>query len=834
MKTTKQILLACLCLVSLNLQAMEWTLQKSDLVKADAAAVSQPGFSTEGWIPALVPGTVARAYVAAGLLEDIRYDDNLTRIDDAFYNADFWYRTTFGTPALEAGDRLVLNFDGINWKADVYLNGQAVGTINGSFIRSHFDVTDLVKAGGQNALAVKIHHNEHYGDVKIPTLEVNVPNGGILGQDNPTFHASIGWDWIPTVPGRNIGIWNDVTLTVAKGGLVIGDAFLDTRLPGVEPRHPEGLESAEIKPIITVYNYGGEEKKGEVLIDFGGKKVSYKVAVVPGKSDLSLASFLLEQPKLWWPVGYGDPYLYDVGITLNIDGKCLAEKQLKCGVRQMDYTLENSALQLFINGRRFIAHGGNWGFSEVNLDYTARDYDIALAYHRDMNLNMVRNWVGQVGDEEFYEACDRYGVMIWQDFWLANPYDGPDPQDESMFLENARDLLYKARPHAAVALYCGRNEGNPPMFLGFGLNMLVCELCPGSLYIPHSSDYNVSGGGPYRAQSPREYYTMWFGQNKFHSERGMPTVPSYESMCRMFRPEHRWPQNDVWAMHNFTLKGAQFGSSYNEAIEKGLGSPESLKEYADRAQWINYNGYRAIFESRSSSRNGVLLWMSHPAWPCLVFQTYDYYFDVNGAYFGSKKACQPLHISWNPVTGMVEVVNESAGNLQGLTAQAAVVNLDGQVVWTGSAALDSREDSTVEAFRLDAPDDKLSEVYFVKLCLKEGDKLLADNFYWEGREEGNWTALQGLEKLKLQTQEETLLDGALKVTVKNPSALPALMIRLNLVNGKTKEQILPAFYEDNYFSLLGGEEKTVTVRFRAEEQLKDRKFKPTVTIEQIR
>ncbi len=834
MKTIKQILLACLCLVSPTLQAMEWTLQKSDLVKADAVAISQPGFSTEGWIPAPVPGTVARAYEAAGLLEDIRYDDNLTRIDDAFYNADFWYRTTFDTPALDPGDRLVLNFDGINWKADIYLNGQVVGTINGSFIRSHFDVTDLVKADGQNALAVKIHHNQHYGDVKIPTLEVDVPNGGILGQDNPTFHASIGWDWIPTVPGRNIGIWNDVTLTVAKGGLVIGDAFFDTRLPGVEPRHPEGLGLAEMTPVITVYNYGKQVREGELAISFGEKHISYKVAVAPGRSDLSPAPFQLEQPRLWWPTGYGEPYLYDVHIALTVDGKCLAQKQLKCGVRQMDYTLESSALQLFINGRRFIAHGGNWGFSEVNLDYTARDYDIALAYHRDMNLNMVRNWVGQVGDEAFYEACDRYGIMIWQDFWLANPYDGPNPQDESMFLENARDLLYKVRPHAAVALYCGRNEGNPPMSLGFGLNMLVSELCPGSLYIPHSSDYSVSGGGPYRALAPREYYTMWFGQNKFHSERGMPTVPSYESMCRMFRPEHRWPQNDVWAMHNFTLKGAQFGSSYNQAIERGLGLPESLKAYADRAQWINYNGYRAIFESRSSSRNGVLLWMSHPAWPCLVFQTYDYYFDVNGAYFGSKKACQPLHISWNPVTGMVEVVNESAGNLRGLTASAALVNLDGTVVWTGSATLDSREDSTVEAFRLELYPEELSEVYFVKLCLKEGDKLLADNFYWEGREEGVWTALQGLEKPKLQTQVETLPGGALSVTVKNPSARPALMIRLNLVNAKTQEQILPAFYEDNYFSLLGGEEKTVEVRFRTEEQPTDRKFRPTVTVEQIR
>lgn len=828
-KFLKAVLWVALLAVSEGVLAWDWTVQRSNEVSEQGEVVSQTGFVANGWLKAPVPGTVARAWQEAGKLEDIRYDDNLTRIDDEWFNADFWYRTEFEAPAVQAGERLILNFDGINWKADVFLNGQTVGHIDGAFIRSHFDVTKQAKAGGRNALAVLIHHNDNYGKVKIPSLEQDVPNGGVLGEDNPTFHASIGWDWIPTVPGRNIGIWNDVTLTVARGGITIGDAFFDTLLPGVQPRR-SNVTKAEIRPSITLYNYNSVAQDAELLISFGDKQVVRKVTIQPGQHDYELEQFQIDQPRLWWPVGYGEPYLYDVKVEV----KGLAEKQLKCGIRQLDYTIEQSGVQIYINGRRFIAHGGNWGFSEINLDYTARDYDIALRYHRDMHLNMVRNWVGQVGDDEFYEACDRYGIMIWQDFWLANPWDGPNPKNEQMFLDNGRDMVHKARQHPSVALYCGRNEGNPPYGLNLKLDKMVTDLCPNSLYLTHSADYNVSGGGPYRYLSPCDFYAIEKGQKKFHSERGMPTVMSYESMCRMLRPEHRWPQNDVWAMHNFTLKGAQRGATYNAAIEKGFGPSQSLKEYSDRAQWLNYQGYRAIFESRSNYRNGLLLWMSHPAWPCLVFQTYDYYYDVNGAFFGSKKACQPLHISWNPLRQTIEVVNESAGDKTGLTAEVCVVNMDGSVVWETSRQIDICEDQTVEVCPLTFDTDKLSEVYFVKLRLMQGDHLLADNFYWEGREEGRWQALLSMPKPKLETRIEPQANGSLRVTVKNPSSIPALMIRLNLINQKTKEQILPAFYDDNYFSLLGGEEKTVAVSWLTEEHPADKKFRPTVTVEQIR
>ena len=784
------------------------------------------------WIAAPVPGTVALAYTQAGLIEDITYDDNLTRIDDAYFNSDFWYRTKLDVPALASDESLILNFDGINWKAEIYLNEQYVGRIDGAFIRSHFDITKFLRSS-DNVLDVKIIRNENYGDVKVPLLNKPVPNGGVLGSDNPTFHASIGWDWIPTMPGRNIGIWNDVTLTVAKRGITIGDTFFDTTLPGTLPRQLVA-DKAKIAPIITMNNYSDRAVAGTMRIDFGGKVVEQKATIAPGVNDMDLEAFFIDNPQLWWPVGYGEPHLYDVTVTFSADGKELCKKTTQCGIRQMQYAIEESAIQMFINGKRFIAHGGNWGFSELNLHYTARDYEIAIAYHADQHFNCIRNWVGQIGDEEFYDMCDRYGVMVWQDFWLANPYDGPDPKNEEMFLTNANDMVHKTRVHPCILLYCGRNEGNPPKSLSVPLSDMVADLCPNNLYITHSAEYNVSGYGPYCALSPQDIYDLPLGRKKFHSERGYPCIPSYESMCRMFRPEHRWPQNDVWGMHNYVYGGAQRCHLFNELLNNGLGEAQNLKEFTDRAQYINYNGFRALFESRSNYRNGLLLWMSHPAWPCLVFQTYDYYFDVNGAYFGSKKACAPIHITWNPVTNGVEVVNESAGQRNNLIVEAQVVDMAGKQIWQATKTIHSAEDSTVRPFLIDVPHDKLSEVYFIKLVLKENGNVIADNFYWEGKEVGNWQAIQQMALAKLDVKVVQNPDATFSVSVTNQSELPAIMIRLNLLNSKTGEQILPAFYEDNYFSLLGGESKTVSVRYLTDEHPANKRFKPTVTVEQLR
>ena len=817
-----------------------WKLRRASLVQADGVALSGPSYDDGAWMSATVPGTVLASFVNAGAVADPAFADNQFLGSDSYFRSPFWYRDTF--EAHPDSERQFLHFDGINWKADVYLNGVSLGRIEGAFREGEFDVTGILKEG-RNDLAVLIHENIHYGAVKEQTAYSSDQNGGIVGADNPTMHATVGWDWIPTVRGRDIGIWDDVYITY-KGTVSIADPFVRTVLPLPD------TTSADVYAEVTLVNHSARSVEGSLRGAFGDAGFELAQTLAPGESrTVKVPALHLDHPKLWWPKGYGEQNLYDVSFSFVTDGKVSDEVSFKSGVRQMDFSVdgydptpglqkggfessgEPERLSLYVNGRRFIGFGGNWGFPEMLLNYRGREYDIAVAYHADMNFTIIRNWVGMTGDKEFYEACDRHGVMVWQDFWLANPWDGPDPYYPGLFEEVAEEYIRRIRNHPSLAIYVGRNEGNPPEEIDVFLAEAVAREHPGMHYIPHSAAGVVSGGGPYRALPPKDYFSLW-GHDTFHSERGMPNVMNYEDMVRAFGIENIEPvntmqhPNPIYGLHDYTLgvvpgaASAQSADSFNGIIAKAFGEPADAKEFAALAQWVNYDGYRAIFEARSEQRRGMILWMSHPAWPSMVWQTYDYYFEPTGAYFGSKKACEPLHILWNPLHDDIEVVNYHAGLRRGLTASCDLVNLDGSVVWNREAPLDIREDETVVCFPLEFQAE-LTEVYFIRLRLTDAaGTVLSENLYWRGREEGNLKALRTVAQASPEwkvTRTSNDTEHAFELTVRNDGPVPALMLRLKVMDSGTGDLVLPVLYSDNYFFLMPGESKTVRVKVRKED-----------------
>ena len=786
---------------TLELSRGGWVLQRASEVKADGAAVSTAGFSTEGWIPATVPGTVAGSYFNAGAIPDIRYDDDQLQISESFFNGDFWYRDTFELPANFDGRKLILDFNGINWKADIFLNGQYIGHIDGAFMRGRFDVTDIVAP--DNCLAVLIHRNAHPGIIKEQTAITADTNGGILGADNPTFHPTIGWDWIPTVRGRDIGIWDNVYLK-AEDDVTVDDGFVLTRLADGAVR---------VTPGAVLKNLTDKTLSGKLMMTIGNFRMDLPVTLAPGQEkEVTLEERTMPDAKLWWPVGYGEQNMYDVTAEFIVDGKVAGRTAFATGLREMTYDTSKGILDIYVNGRRLIGNGGNWGFPEIYLNYRAREYDAAVAYHADMNFTMIRNWVGQTGDREFFEACDRHGVMIWQDFWLANPWDGPDPDDNDMFMANAQDFVRRIRRHPSIALYCGRNEGYPPAVLDEGLRKLVAEEHPGMFYMPHSAEGYVSGNGPYRALPVEEYFKAERGKDRIHSERGMPNVMTAESMRRMLREENQWPQNSVWGIHDYTLENAQSAATFNAMVERHFGQASSLEEFTRWAQIVNYDGYRAMYESRSWNRKGLLIWMSHSCWPSMVWQTYDYYLAPTAAYFGAKKGSAPIRIQWNPVRGCVEVVNDNYGDLQRVVADMSVVTYDGRTVFSRSDEVSVADDSTLPLAPMAVDSAAMGGVHYLKLALTKDGATLADNFYIHSSD-GDLSVLKTLPKAKVKmTTAMRQQDGEwiIEATLLNESKTPALMLRLDLQAGG--EQVLPVLYEDNWFSLLPGEERTVAVR----------------------
>jgi hypothetical protein len=789
---------------SLSLAGGNWRVQRASLVPIAGEKLSIPGLVDKDWMIATVPGTILTSYLNDGAIPNPDFGDNQYAISDSFFCADFWYRDEFNVPAEQRpGEHTWLNFDGINWKAEVFLNGRHVGQIDGGFMRARFDVSSLIHRGGVNALAVRIIRVANPGSTKdkaAPTV-----NGGALGRDNPTYHASAGWDWISTIRGRDTGIWSDVAITTT-GPVKIEDPLVTTTLPLPDITH------ADITMHATLRNHDRKPVTGTLQARFGTVIVETPVTIDAAStktvefSPATQASLRLVNPKLWWPVGYGDPNLYPVSFSFVINGAVSDQTSFNVGVRQFTYSEDGGVLKIWINGRRLIARGGNWGFPESMLRYRAREYDAALRYHRDEHFNMIRNWVGQTGDEAFYDAADRYGVVVWQDFWLANPWDGPDPDDNKLFLANAHDYLLRIRNHASLGIFCGRNEGFPPQPIDDGLRELVATLEPGSHYISSSADGPVSGHGPYRVEPLRYYFEN--APTKLHSEMGSPNVVEMDDLRQTMPESAMWPQGYQWPLHDYHEQ-----NPFTAAVEKQYGGATDVAGWVSFAQFVDYDAYRGMFEGQSKNRLGLLIWMSHPAWPSLLWQTYDYFFDTDAGYYGAKKGAEPLHIQWNAATDAVEVVNYNAGEQTGLTAHAEVIDIDGKVKWEKSAALESHEDSTVSPFHLEFPAG-LARTHFIRLQLTHGNAILSSNFYLHGLTEGDYQGIRDLAAARINSKTRIVHDGSewkISTELHNLSKTPALMVRVKAIRSKSGDLIVPALYTDNYIALMPGEKRTISI-----------------------
>lgn len=820
----------------LDLAGGNWKLQRASLVKGDGPEISKSGYKDNDWMIATVPGTSLVSYLNDGALADPNFGDNQFQVSDAYFYDDFWYRDEFNLPTDYKEKKVFLNFDGINWKAEVFLNGSYIGKIDGAFTRGKFDVTGLLIPGGRNVLAVRIKKNETPGFVTEQNRESTDANGGELGADNPTFHASIGWDWIPTIRGRNTGIWSNVYLS-ESGPVTIEDPFLSTKLPLPD------TSSASVSLSVSLKNHSEKTVTGKLAGRLGDINFELPVTLAPSEEKTVLldsstnASLKIMNPTLWWPNGYGNQHLYKVQLNfVTKDGMLSDSKSFNTGIREMSYTEEGGNLKIFVNGKRFVPFGGNWGFSEDMLRYRSREYDIAVRYHKEMNFTMIRNWVGQTGDDAFYDACDKYGIMVWQDFWLANPADGPDPNHPEMFIKNMEDFVKKIRNHPSIGIFVGRNEGNPPPEIEAALTKELPALSPGIKYIPNSANGTVGGGGPYGLMPLKSYYQNIRALTKLHSEIGLPDIVSYESLKQMMPQGNIWPQSSNWGLHDFTLQGAQHGESFNKTIQDAFGKIDNLKEWLSLAHWVEYEGYRAMFEAEAKYRMGLLLWMSHSAWPSLTWQTYDYYFEPTAAYFASKKSCEPLHIQWNPLTDSIEVVNYAKADGSGLTASMEVITMQGTVLFKNQSQLDCPEDSLVRLFPVMKPGGNDS-IYFVRLELKKDNQIISQNFYLRGPSEettgglGNLRPVLNLPKVQLFSTTKEVEKGGhwyLATVIKNGTKIPALNIKLQVVGDKNRKRILPVIFNDNYITLMPGEQRIITMEI---DNTDTRGEKPVVEME---
>jgi len=875
-----------------------WMLQEAPKVTAEAAQIAQAGYSPHDWMIATVPGTVLTTMIDRGVYPDPDYGLNNLAIPESLNKQDYWYRTEFKGPRLASGQRLTLRFDGINYKADVWLNGQELGTIVGAFIRGVFDVTNLMKPGQTNVIAVRISPPPHPGIPHEQSIKGGPgENGGIMCLDGPTFVATEGWDWVPAIRDRDSGLWQKVVLT-ATGAVKIGDAQVVTSLPLPD------TSKADVEITVPLENGGDAAVSGTLTASFDQTTVTKNVTVAPGGSSVKLSpaefsQLTVQNPRLWWPNGYGKQELYTLKLSFAENGRESDAKQVRFGIREITYELslfdqtghlrraefsptkaralnervvnvthagmietpskdplpagipeeykeyfkwwvasiepgqESSPaltagtapeaapyLVIKVNGVKIACRGGNWGMDDSRKRVSREKLEPYFRLHHDANLNIIRNWQGQNTEEVFYDLADEYGLLVWNDFWEATQDYNIEADDPALFLKNARDVILRFRNHPSIVAWCGRNEGVPQPAINLGLDELTRTLDGTRYYSPSSNRVNLQGSGPYRYMDPALYYTIL--NHGFSMEVGTPSMSTLESFQAWIPEQDQWPISDNWAYHDWHQSGNGDVVPFMAQIQSEFGAPTSLEDFERKAQMLNYVQHRAIFEGMNahlwSPNSGRLLWMTQPAWPSTMWQILSSDYDTQASFYGTKKACEPVHVQLDLSNNNVDVVNTTNLAQPGLTVTANVYSLDNKLLLHREEKKDLAADTEANAFQLDLGQYIKTGMVIVKLEMRNaGGHVVSDNVYWLGGTNSQYRQLNHLAAATVSASASSSRAAGtvqVRVQLKNTGNSASLATKLTLLNAGGL-RILPAYYSDNYVSLLPGEVKEIDIEYPA-------------------
>jgi hypothetical protein len=799
-----------------------WQLQDSTKVSDAGAVVSAKSYQPTGWLAATVPGTVLTSLVNDKIYPEPTYGENNreTTIPESLNKTPWWYRTAFTVPREFAHRQVWIHFDGANYSSEVWVNGTQVGTITGAFIRGRFDISKLVKPGDTAVVAVKVSPQPHPGVPHEHNIANGVgKNGGITALDGPTFLSTIGWDWLNAVRDRDTGLWQKVWLS-ASGPVLVEDPLVITDLP--LPK----TDTADITVKATLNNTSNKPQAGTLEGDFGDVTFSQKVTI-PAKTaqDItvdpkSTSALHLTNPKLWWPNGYGPQNLYTLHLHFVQHNADSDAHDTTFGIRKITYESPGvDALTISVNGVRVFIRGGDWGLDEALKRIPRARLDAEIHMHALANMNMIRNWVGQSTGEDFYELCDKYGILLWDEFFQPNPSDGPNPDNLPVYLANVHDKIVRYRNHPSIALWCARNEGFPPPEIDAALRKMIPELDPARLYQPSStSGRGVHSGGPYYWREPRAFYVF---DAPFKTETGSMSVPTLESIHGMM-PEKDWETiNDDWGAHDFA-KGAAHGDTYPYVLAGRYGRVANLADFVRKAQMMNYEAYRAMYEARNkllfAPATGVITWMSNPAQPSFVWQLYHYDLEPNASLFAVKSASEQVHIQMDEDDFHLRVINNLPTAISGDTAHVTIYTgwnslrpaLQKDIPVSGPA------DTAIDLGPTPMPAG-LGPLYIATLELRDAQgSIISRNLYWEPNPEqgDDLTPLDWIPTAKLQgtiTRHDSSDRLGLEVTLKNPGSSIALMAHLQLRRKSSGDRVLPVFYSDNYVWLAPGESRTINI-----------------------
>ncbi len=884
-------LILAVCLEARNqtvkqIELTSFRLQSSALISDPGGKISMAEYNSNVyWFPVKVPSTVLTGLVANGVYPDPYQGMNNMHIPDASdefnkiyglekfshlpndpnpWKKPYWYRKSFHIPVSDKGRTFQLIFKGINYRAAVWMNGREIidsTHMAGMFSQYSLDVSRFIIAGSENAIAVKIYPLDYPGLPSTEQLEALgdfYPNGGPTGDigKNVTMLCSVGWDWVPPVRDRNIGLWAPVYVRTT-GGVTISEPKVITMLPNL----PD-TANAEIALSLNLINHGNSDEAGKLTVtispeNFAGKPIvlsqdysvkrnsSTTVDLEPGKNK----SLLITRPALWWPNGYGKPNLYRMRLRFSGTSGLSDDTSFLFGIRMVSTKAVDVngtwRRDFYVNGRRVHLTGGAW-VPDMMLNRDSLRYDHEMRLCRNSNINLVRIWGGGVTPrDEFFDAADRYGLMVWSDFWITGDTQGefkgsPDwPLEGNVFLKNVRSTILRIRNHPSLLVWTGGNEGHARKELYDVMRNSIIQLDGTRPYIPSSSGFaklpngfdgawpdnlptGVYSGGPYTWQDPKVYYSKAIAGRDwvFKDETGLPSQPPYNIMNKII-PNLVWdktlpfPLNHTWGYHDAATGNGKWDQYYKEMVKR-YGEPADMEDFCNKMQLMNATGYQGIFEAAGHKLNdigGVMLWKLNAAFPSVVWQVYDWYLMPNAGYYFMQNACEPRHIQLNLSNNRVMVLNRTYKQSSSLIAVTDIYDIDSKSVLHEEKSINLMATEVKEATDLSAALSKAAGVSFVVLRLEDSSgKIISSNTYWISAS-NDFKALNDMPEtmlnVKVTAGKDTGYDRSWTVEITNPTAKLAFFIRPQLLS--EAEEILPSLWSAGYFTLSPSESRTLTV-----------------------
>ena len=709
-----------------------WCLQSSAEIQAGGDQISESSFDADGWYKTQVPTTVLAALVHNNVYDDIYFGQNLEKIPTDQFQNSWWYRNEFEIRDTRIFANALLAFNGINYSADIWLNGELIAskdTLIGAFRQFEIDITNYIQEGS-NSLAVEVFPPEP-GDFTVGFV-----------------------DWNPRPPDRNMGIWREVMLRLNKG-VSIKNPHIRTELTSA------AHDQASVHVDLELINRMDHHIEGNVVMTVEDIQITEPYRLEPHEhkqielSPEDHTALNISNPRLWWPINLGEPNLYQMQLFAEVNGEVSDSHNIAFGIREVsDYINEQGHRGYRVNGRETLIRGGGWVDDLLLIEDSAR-IEAQMKYVKHMNLNTIR-LEGFWGNSSYlYDLADEYGILVmpgWSCQWEWEGYLGKEcdqfggiktPEDMELITVSLRDQVYWLRNHPGIFVWVLASDMLPRPALETMYRTLLNSIDPSrpALASCAADVSEVSGPTGVKMNGPYDYVTpnYWFvdknrgGAFGFNTETGPgPQPPPLESLKKMIPESELWPINETWEYH---CGRNEFNTidRYVNALDKRYGMPNGVEEFCQWAQVANYEAMRAMFDAFGVNRpvsTGIVQWMLNSAWPEMYWQLYDYYLMPNGAFYATRKASAPVHLVYDYSVNSICIVNESRNSITNFNAHIQVFNLESNQVFDRQIPAVAEANTSLSILAL--PElEEIGPVYFLDLRLYDnGGDLVSNDFYW--------------------------------------------------------------------------------------------------------